>query len=115
LELSREVEAALEGLPKWRSQVRGGTLCFRNEEERITLTVRRLPFPESALSGEVKLDGPSGRYALTLAKTEDVPDEVIKGWLVRLGFGNEPVIPLLDRLVPIIHDFLFLQMPRRLG
>lgn len=105
------METVLHDFPEWRSQAAGGTLWLRNEAQDLTLTVKRLPFHKTVLSGEVRLDGPSGRSILTLAMAEDVPDEVVERFLRCLRFDRELVMALLTRLLPVIRSFLLLKVP----
>ena len=104
------IGTALEGLPEWRFKAEGGTLRFRNEACGFVLTVKRLPWSTTALSGEVRLDTPEGVSTLRLVKAADASDEALVRSL-RWQFGGEPVMALLTRLLPVIRDFLLLQMP----
>jgi hypothetical protein len=111
LELSSEIEAALCGFPKWKPEASGGILRLRNESDGLVLTIKRLPFCRTAVSGEIRLDAPSGVSVLNLATGKDVPNETLERHLWRLGFGSAPVMPLLTKLLPIIRNFLLLEVP----
>ena len=104
------IGTALDGLPGWRPEAEGGKLRFRNEAQNLVLTVKKLPWSTTALSGEVRLDAPDCVSTLRLAMAEGVSDEALLLSL-RRRFDGWPVMALLTRLLPVIRDFLLLQMP----
>jgi hypothetical protein len=109
-ELGQRIKVVLKGLPGWRCDTTGGRLCLKNGTGDTELVVKRLPFSKSALSGEMRLKAPTGTFVLNLAIDGDTEDEILRRHFERL-FGTEPVLALLDRLIPMIRDFLLLEIP----